>query len=233
MFVTETMKTDLIAIRPETTLAEALKLMETGNFRHLPVVDADGKLVGIITDRDMRSAKPSTLLNETDYQRTFDEVMQHTVAEVMTKDPLTVAPYFTLQDSLLMMRKKKVGALPVVDENGALKGIMSTRDLLRAFVNIMGIEEPGTLLCILVNEKTGQLKKIVDIVTEENVSMGSVLVARDWDDERRAIFPYLLTNNVASIKKKLIDQGFELLDPMGWYLDQLPQKKESRLTTHT
>lgn len=225
MFVTETMKTDLIAIRPETTLAEALNLMETGNFRHLPVVDADGKLVGIITDRDMRSAKPSTLLNETDYQRTFDEVMQHTVAEIMTKDPLTVAPYFTLQDSLLMMRKKKVGALPVIDENGELKGIMSTRDLLRAFVNIMGIEEPGTLLCILVNEKTGQLKKIVDIVTEENVSMGSVLVARDWDDERRAIFPYLLTNNVASIKKKLLDQGFELLDPMGWYLDQLPQKK--------
>lgn len=225
MFVTETMRTDLIAVRPETKLADAIELMQSGNFRHLPVVDADGKLVGIITDRDMRSAKPSTLLNETDYQRTFDEVMQHTVAEIMTKDPLTVAPYFTLQDSLLMMRKKKVGALPVVDEDGVLKGIMSTRDLLRAFVNIMGIEEPGTLLCILVNEKTGQLKKIVDIVTEENVSMGSVLVARDWDDERRAIFPYLLTNNVISIKKKLIDQGFELLDPMGWYLDQLPQKK--------
>jgi len=71
----------------------------------------------------------------------------------------------------------------------------------------------------------GQLKKIVDIVTEENVSMGSVLVARDWEDEKRAIFPYLLTNNVISIKKKLIEQGFELLDPMGWYLDQLPQKK--------
>lgn len=225
MFVTETMKTDLIAVRPETKLVDAIKLMEKGNFRHLPVVDKDSKLVGIITDRDMRSARPSSLLDEADYQKTYDMVMQkHTVAEVMTKDPLTIAPYFTLQDSLLVMGKKKVGALPVVDEQGKLKGIMSTRDLLRAFVNIMGIEEPGTLLCILVNEKTGQLKKIVDIVTEENVSMGSVFVARDWDDKRRAIFPYLLTNNVVSIKKKLIERGFELLDPMGWYLDQLPQK---------
>ena len=225
MFVTETMRTDLIAIREETTLADALSLMEKGSFRHLPVVDESGKLVGIVTDRDMRSAKPSTLLSDEDYRRTYDEVMQHTVGEIMTRNPLTVAPYFTLQDSLLVMRRKKVGALPVVDEDGRLKGIMSTRDLLRAFVNIMGIGEPGTLLCILVNEKTGQMKKIVDIVTAENVSMGSVLVARDWDEERRAIFPYLLTNNVRAIKQKLVEQGFELLDPMGWYLDQLPQKK--------
>jgi len=225
MFVTESMKTDLIAVRPDTPLSEAIILMDKGNFRHLPVVDKKGKLVGIITDRDMRSAKPSSLLGKEDYLKTYEEVMQHTVDEIMTKNPLTIAPYFTLQDSLLVMGKKKVGALPVVDENGFLKGIMSTRDLLRAFVNIMGIGEPGTLLCILVTEKTGQLKKIVDIVTEENVSMGSVLVARDWDDERRAIFPYLLTNNVAGIKQKLIAQGFELLDPMGWYIDQLPKKK--------
>ena len=54
--------------------------------------------------------------------------------------------------------------------------------------------------------------------------MGSVLVARDWDQEKRAIFPYLLTNNVMAIKKKLLEQGFELLDPMKWYLDQLASK---------
>lgn len=225
MFITDMMKTDLIAVRPETTLVDAITLMEKGNFRHLPVIDDNGKLVGMVTDRDMRSAKPSTFLNEEDYRRTFDKVMNHTVGEIMTTELLTVAPYFTLQDALLVMRQKKVGALPVVDENGRLTGIMSTRDLLRAFVNIMGIDEPGTLLCILVNEQPGQLKKIVDIVTEENVSMGSVLVARDWDEKKRAIFPYLLTNNVIAIKKKLLDQGFELIDPMGWYLGHLPQKK--------
>lgn len=224
MFVTETMRTDLIAVGAETKLSEAKSLMQEGNFRHLPVVDADGKLVGIITDRDMRDAQPSSLVDQEDYQQTFAKVMQHTVGEIMTKNPLTVAPYYTLQDTLLMIGKKKVGALPVIDEDGKLKGILSTRDLLRAFVNIMGIEEPGTLLCILVNEQPGQLKKIVDIVTEENVSLGSVLVARDWDSENRAIFPYLLTNNVMSIKKKLLEQGLELLDPMKWYLDQMPKK---------
>ena len=225
MFVTEMMKTDLIAVNPETKLSEARSLMREGNFRHLPVVDAEGKLVGIVTDRDMRDAHPSSLLDEESYQKTLNKVMQHTISEIMTAEPMTVAPYYTLQDTLLMIGKKKVGALPVVDEEGHLKGIMSTRDLLRAFVNIMGIEEPGTLLCILVNEEPGQLKKIVDIAYEENVSLGSVLVARDWDTEKRAIFPYLLTNNVMSIKKKLLALGFELLDPMQWYLDRSPKKE--------
>ncbi len=223
MFVIESMKTDLVAVNPSTKLADAQELMHKGNFRHLPVVDEEKKLVGIITDRDMRDAYPSSLLDEATYQQTLEKVMQHSVGEVMTRDPLTIAPYYTLQDTLLMMGKKKVGALPVVDDEGRLKGIMSTRDMLRAFVNIMGIGEPGTLLCILVEEQPGQLKKIVDIVTEEHVSMGSVLVARGWDVEKRAIFPYLLTNNVASIKKKLLALGFELLDPMQWYLDQTPQ----------
>lgn len=225
MFVTEMMKTDLVAVNPETKLSEARTLMMEGNFRHLPVVDAEGKLVGIVTDRDMRDAHPSSLLDEESYQKTLDKVMQRTISEIMTAEPITVAPYYTLQDTLLIIGKKKVGALPVVDEEGHLKGIMSTRDLLRAFVNIMGIEEPGTLLCILVNEEPGQLKKIVDIAYEENVSLGSVLVARDWDTEKRAIFPYLLTNNVMSIKKKLLALGFELLDPMQWYLDQSPKKE--------
>jgi len=225
MFVTEMMKTDLVAVNPETKLSEARSLMMEGDFRHLPVVDAEGKLVGIVTDRDMRDAHPSSLLDEESYQKTLDKVMQHTISEIMTAEPITVAPYYTLQDTLLIIGKKKVGALPVVDEEGHLKGIMSTRDLLRAFVNIMGIEEPGTLLCILVNEEPGQLKKIVDIAYEENVSLGSVLVARDWDTEKRAIFPYLLTNNVMSIKKKLLALGFELLDPMQWYLDQSPKKE--------
>ena len=99
---------------------------------------------------------------------------------------------------------------------------MSVRDLLRAFINVLGIGQPGTLLCILMEEKVGQLKKIVDIITEENISFGSVLVARYWEKDKRAVFPYLLSNNVARVKRRLQENGFTLLDPMQWYMDQLP-----------
>ena len=125
----------------------------------------------------------------------------------------------------MVIQDSKVGALPVVDQDGKVTGIISVRDLLRAFINVLGIGEPGTLLCILVDEKVGQLKKIVDAITAENISFGSVLVARYWDEDKRAVFTYLLTLNVAQVKKKLEKLGFTLLDPMQWYLDQLPKNE--------
>jgi acetoin utilization protein AcuB len=192
----------------------------------LPVIDEAGKLIGIVTDRDVRDSMPSTLLKKPDYDITLAKIGNHPIGEIMTQKPMSIYAYYTLQDTLLVMQKRKVGALPVIDEEGYLKGILSTRDLLSAFVNIMNIDDPGSLLCILVKEQPGQMKKIVDIITEEKISLGSVLVARFWDNKRRAIFPYLLTNNVINVKKKLLEVGFELIDPMEWYLHQLPKKVE-------
>ena len=147
------------------------------------------------------------------------------VKNIMTQNPTTLSPAHTIQDAMLLIQRTRVGALPVVDEAGKLKGIISIRDLIRAFTNVLGIGEPGTLLCILVEEKVGQLKKIVDAITEENISFGSILVARYWDEEKRAVFPYLLTLNIGPVKRKLEKMGFELLNPMEWYLDQLPKNE--------
>jgi acetoin utilization protein AcuB len=69
------------------------------------------------------------------------------------------------------------------------------------------------------------MKKIVDAITEEGVSFGSILVARHWEPDKRAVFPYLLTNNTIRVQEKLTDLGFELLDPMAWYMDRLPQNE--------
>ena len=227
MFVSDRMSTDLITAEPSLTIADAKKIMAENSIRHLPIINEKGLLVGIVTDRDLRDAMPSTLLKKVDYELTLAKIMNYPVSDIMTEKPLTIYAYFTLQDALLvMMEKRKVGALPVIDEKGYLKGILATRDLLAAFVNVMGIDEPGSLLCIIADAKLGQLKKIVDIVTEENISLGSVLVARFWDKEKRAIFPYLLTNNLVNVKKKLIAAGFELIDPMKWYLDQLAHVEE-------
>ena len=85
----------------------------------------------------------------------------------------------------------------MVDAHGKLIGIISVRDLMRAFINVLGIEEPGTLLCIVVEDKIGQMKRIVDAITEERISFGSILVARHWEEGKRAVFPYLLTSNVS------------------------------------
>lgn len=225
MFVSKSMTRKVITVSSDTSLLEAKNLMEQNHIRHLPVVTSDNLLVGIVTDRDIRSALPFHLARgtvETDEREKFNQLR---VADIMTIKPVTISPTHTLQDALLLIQETRVGAFPVVDEQDRLKGIISVRDLLRAFINVLGIGQPGTLLCVLVDDKVGQLKRIVDAVTEEGISFGSVLVARYWEKEKRAVFPYLLTNNVVRVKKKLQAMGFTLLEPMQWYLDQLPKSE--------
>ena len=224
MFVSRSMVSEVITIDKDASVFQAQEKMAANGIRHLPVVDADNHLIGIVTDRDIRSAMPYSLIKSEGSTVEREKLAQLNVEAIMTRDPKTISPMYTIQDALLMIQKEKVGAFPVVDDKGALKGILSVRDLLRAFINVLGIGQPGTLVGVEVEEKVGQLKKIVDAITEENISFGSVLVARTWDTGKRAVFPYLLTNNVAKGKKKLTAAGYKLVDPMDWHLDQLPGK---------
>jgi acetoin utilization protein AcuB len=215
----------VITVEPDDGIFKAQELMAANKIRHLPVIEPDGRLIGIVTDRDIRSALPYKFFRESPSEEEKKNFAELKIKNIMSKNPMTISPTYTLQDALLMIQDARVGALPVVDENGILSGIISVRDLLRAFINVLGIGEPGTLLCILAEEKVGQLKQIVDAITEENISFGSVLVARYWEKNKRAVFLYLLTQNVAHVKEKLINMGFAVLDPMEWYLDQLPKNE--------
>jgi acetoin utilization protein AcuB len=223
MFVSRSMTQKVVTIDKNADILAAKELMDQYQIRHVPVVESDGLLVGMITDRDLRSALPSTFFKKDKKPAKKVAATSIKVKDIMAQNLVTLSPMDTLQDALLLIQKTLVGALPVVDEKDKLLGIISVRDLLRAFINVLGIGTPGTLLCILVEEKLGQLKKIVDIITEEKVSFGSVLVARYWEEGKRAVFPYLLTNNVVNVKKKLKAAGYTLLEPMEWYMDQLPK----------
>jgi acetoin utilization protein AcuB len=223
MFVSKSMSRKLITIGKDADILEAQEKMTENRIRHLPVVEGKDFLIGVVTDRDIRSALPYDIFKGPDFSKVREKVTSLTVGEIMTQKPFCLSPLDTIQDALLLLEQKRVGAFPVVDENGSLVGIISVRDLLRAFANVIGLGEPGTLICIIVEAQVGQLKKIVDIITEEKISFGSVLVARYWEEGKRAVFPYLLTNNVARVKRRLKDNGYTLLDPMEWYMDQLPE----------
>jgi len=223
MFVSRSMASKVKTVTQKTPLLEAQMLMKRHQIRHLPVVDTSNTLMGMVTDRDIRSALPYALAKGEGDAELREQYNHLTVADVMTTNLLTISPNHTLQDAILLIEQKKVGAFPVVDDDKKLLGILSVRDLLRAFINVLGIGEPGTLLCVLVEERVGQLKKIVDIITEENISCGSVLVARYWEEDKRAAFIYLLSQNVTRVKQRLEEIGFTLLNPMEWYMDQLPK----------
>jgi len=229
MFIDKSMTRNVITIDSNAGIFDAANIFDKYHFHSLPVVGKDNTLIGIVTDRDVRSASPSGLLSREETTREMERLSQPRVKDIMTQDPVVVSPENTLEDVLLMMERVPVGAFPVVDRERKVVGIITVRDLMRAFVNVLGLHEPGTLLCILAENTPGIMKRIVDLISEEGIAFGSILVARHWEEGKRAVFPYLLTNNVAKVKKKLKSHGFTLLDPMNWYLDKLPfEDKESR-----
>lgn len=225
MFISKYMTRKVITINKDADISQAQEKMSKHRFRHLPVVDEDNRLVGIVTDRDIRSTLPSRHLPEEGGKEEKKKFLGIKINDIMTKNPVTVSLLDTIQDVLLLMEKNRFGAFPVVDEERRLKGIISVRDLLRELINVLGIGEPGTLLCVIVEQKIGQMKKIVDAITEENISFASILVARYWDEGKRAVFPYLLTQNIGPVKRKLKKMGYTLLDPMDWYMDQLSENE--------
>jgi acetoin utilization protein AcuB len=224
MFIARNMTRKVITIHPEAGVLEARDRLQQYKIHSLPVVGPYGTLAGIVTDRDVRSALPSGILSEEELSRMKARLAELKVQDIMTIPVVTVSPDNTLQDALLLMQKVHVGALPVIDRDRKIQGIISVRDLLRGFTEVLGIEEPGTLLCILSDDQPGQMKRIVDAITEEKIRFGSVLVARGWEKGKRAFFPYLFTHNIVRIKKKLEGMGFMLISPMDWYLDPQPPK---------
>ncbi|MBW2603695.1 MAG: CBS domain-containing protein [Deltaproteobacteria bacterium] len=216
MFISKVMSRNVVTIDKDADISQAQEKVSKHPFRHLPVVDENNRLIGIVTDRDIRSVLPSSHLTEENSRKEWKRFSKCKVKDIMTKNPVTISPLDTIQDALFLFHKKHFGALPVVAEQQKLIGIVSVRDLLREFMNVLGLEEPGTLLCLIVENKIGQMKRIVDAISEENISFGSILVSRYWEKDKRAVFPYLLTLNIGPLKIKLKKMGFTLLDPMDW-----------------
>jgi acetoin utilization protein AcuB len=128
MLVGKRMSKAPVTVTSQDSLATAQNKMRTGRFRRLPVVE-DGKLLGIITDRDIREHKG------------FLE--QTKINAVMTEKVVTVTPEITLEEAAKILLKHKIGGLPVL-EQGKLAGIITTSDIVQAFLDVMGASEEGS-----------------------------------------------------------------------------------------
>jgi acetoin utilization protein AcuB len=128
-------------VRPEAHLSEAAKLMRAQKIRHLPVVDGAGRLVGIVTARDLRQAlfAPAVHDEHTDVPTLLEAL---SVADVMTRGVMSIRPATSIRDAARLMYERKLGALPVV-ERERLVGILTETDVLRAFQELLGPVVPS------------------------------------------------------------------------------------------
>jgi len=134
MNVSEIMTKEVVTLQEEQSLREALGLLQRHRIRHVPVVSGT-RLIGIVTDRDLKRATPS-LLSGID-REAFDRVLDETrVGQVMTRNPYTVTPSMSLKDAAKILIDQRFGALPVI-EGGKVIGIITETDLLKALHDML------------------------------------------------------------------------------------------------
>jgi acetoin utilization protein AcuB len=138
MRIVDVMTKDPLMVTPSETIAQADELMAVNKIRQLPVVRGR-ELVGIITDRDIRSFLSGSLLSPPEER---EKALDTQIAEVMTTDPLTLSPDDNLQEAVELLINEKIGGIPVVDEAEGIVGIVTYVDVLRCFLNRLQEEQP-------------------------------------------------------------------------------------------
>jgi acetoin utilization protein AcuB len=164
MLVKERMTRLPIVATPDLPVPEALHLMRQEHIRRMPVVDKGGRLVGIVSDRDLLLASPSPATSLSAWEITY-LLGKITVHDVMTKKVITVTEDTPLEDAARIMADSKIGGLPVV-RDGALVGIITETDLFKLFLELLGARERGVRVTMLVPNVPGEMAKLTRAITD-------------------------------------------------------------------
>ncbi|MDR1777756.1 MAG: CBS and ACT domain-containing protein [Desulfovibrio sp.] len=183
MLVQNWMTTTVISVRPDTTLLKTGKLMRDNHIRRLPVVDDDNRLIGIISDRDVRDASPSKASTLDMYEMHY-LLAEIRAKDIMTKNPIRVAPDDTVEKAAMVLMDKNIGGLPVVASDNVLTGIITGYDVLKALLSITGVRNGGMQIGMEIPNKKGALGPVFDLMTSLGARILSVLSANVNDDTR-------------------------------------------------
>jgi acetoin utilization protein AcuB len=155
MLVSRAMSRNVISTTPDTPVAEAQSVMRREKIHHLPVVETSGKLVGIVTEKDLIYASPSPATSLSMYEINY-LLAKLRVAKVMTREVITVESDVPLEQAARVMADHDIGCLPVVAD-GKPVGIVTESDIFRVFVDIFASRRKGIRVEAIVPDVRGEL----------------------------------------------------------------------------
>lgn len=215
-FMREKIQRNPVTISPDASFFEARALIHEKGIRHLPVVDKNNHLVGIVTDRDIREAAPSdaTLLSVQELNYLLGKLK---VRSIMTpKEKLiTITPDTIIEEAVQLMHDHKIGCLPVI-EGEKLYGIFTGTDALAHFVDIFGVKVRGTRLTVALEDKPGTMLGILEIMKKHNVNIISIVTPSFIVEGKRIAAIRIQTEDYQNIVKDLEKAGYPVLSVGKW-----------------
>ncbi|MDF1614480.1 CBS and ACT domain-containing protein [Desulfurivibrio dismutans] len=175
MLIEDWMAKNVLTVDENTSLMRATRIMKENNIRRLPVV-SHGKLIGIVTDRDVKDASPSKTAT-LDIHELYYLLSEMKVKDVMTASPLTLKGKDSLELAAVIMLEDKISGLPVVDDAGRLIGLLSETDLLRAFVRSTGIKDGSRRYVFDLPDAPGSVTKVMDSLRRYDARVISILTS--------------------------------------------------------
>jgi acetoin utilization protein AcuB len=215
LLVRDWMTRKLVTLSPEASVAEALTLCRERRIRHIPILE-EGRLVGIVSDRDLRDASPA--LGDAERASALQEIR---VGDVMTREVSTADPQDAIENVAQEMYELKIGSLPVVAERSVmdeglavaeeeLLGIVTSSDVMRALVTLAGLPEPGCRIEVRAPNKAGILAEVAGKIQDLGVDIFSVLSDPDRRSGKRTMVFQLVTTDPSSVMQGLKMAGYEV-----------------------
>ncbi len=215
-FMREKIQKNPVTIGPDASFYEARNLIHEKGVRHLPVVDKNNALVGIVTDRDIREAAPSdaTLLSVQELNYLLGKLK---VSSFMTpKDKLiTISPDTIIEEAVQLMHDHKIGCLPVL-EGGKLYGLFTETDALDHLVDIFGFKQKGTRLTLALEDKPGTMLGILEVFKKHNINIISIVTPSFMVEGKRIAAIRIRTEEYKNLVNDLEKAGYDVLSIGKW-----------------
>ncbi len=165
MLIRDRMTRSPVLCAPDVSVTDAFDLMKKARIRRMPVVDKHGKLVGIVSDKDLLrvSPSPATTLSAFEIPYLLSKVK---VSDVMIKQVITVQEDTPIEDAARIMVDNKIGGLPVVNEADAVVGIITETDIFKTFLELIGARRSGVRITMYVKDVRGELARVSQAVAD-------------------------------------------------------------------
>ena len=220
MIIKEWMTKDVITVDPETSMMRAAKMMKEKGIRRLPVVDDKGKVVGMLSDRDVKEASPSkaTTLDVHELYYLLSEIK---VKNIMTPNPITIREGETVVKCAAIMHDRKISGLPVLDGQDQLVGIMTQNEVYRVLLSITGVYHGGVQFGLKLPDQRGTLKEVLDCLRGYKARVISILTSYDKvEDGYRHVFIRVMDMD-RSVLNELHKELADKYDLLFWVRDSL------------
>ncbi|MCJ7746758.1 MAG: CBS and ACT domain-containing protein [Desulfobacterales bacterium] len=215
-FMREKIQRNPITISPEASFFEARNLIHEKGTRHLPVIDKNNHLVGIVTDSDIREAAPSdaTLLSVQELNYLLGKLK---VSAFMTPKQklITITPDTLVEEAAKLMHDNKIGCLPVLEKE-KLYGIFTETDALGHMVDIFGLEQKGTRLSLALEDKPGAMLGILEVFKKHNINIISIVTPSFMVEGKRIAAIRIKTEDYKDVVKDLEKAGYDVLSIGKW-----------------